>query len=626
MELNFFSAKIVGHPNSENWTQIYEFSPKDEGRKERGSIWAIISLARKESSLDITLVGREIITRLNEEYYGTSAGSPFECLKKALEKIALEFSGDFDLEMAAISFVEGTLYLACIGGGRIVLVRGEVVTTLLQSGNKSVFAASGYPKENDVFMLTTHDFLEVIPHGLLKGQTAGKDPKDAAESLASFIHSQDNEAGLGVLILKFSKDLKKHADDSYEEDRRSKDIQKIVSIKGSISNLTRSFLKETAKKLTKREIYIQSEEKDLYSEKRKKVSVTVGGILFLILLVSILFGIKQRREKDFKLSYEDKLASAKYELEEANKLYSLNEKRSRELFEGARSKVLGLSDRGIKDNDLKDLESRIRENEEKILGEYQSEPQLFVDLGLLTDGFWGERIVSAGKDLFILDRNSKKIVKTSIETKRSEIVAGPSAISEAEEIAAYTDRIFVSESKGINEIGRGIVIQRDWMGQILPFSYAGNFYILDKSSSSILRYSGYEEGFGPKKIWLSESTSSDLREANAWVIDGSVWILKENGNILKFNAGNEERFSISGVTPTIEKPLAIFTSDDAEFFYVLEPNNKRVVVLTKRGEYKAQYLFSQAGDAKGFCVSEEEKKIVILTGDKLYSIGIKHLD
>jgi hypothetical protein len=48
-------------------------------------------------------------------------------------------------------------------------------------------------------------------------------------------------------------------------------------------------------------------------------------------------------------------------------------------------------------------------------------------------------------------------------------------------------------------------------------------------------------------------------------------------------------------------------------------------VIDKDGKYKSQYISDQIGNATSLVVSEEQKKIILLTGEKLYSIEIKHI-
>jgi hypothetical protein len=82
-------------------------------------------------------------------------------------------------------------------------------------------------------------------------------------------------------------------------------------------------------------------------------------------------------------------------------------------------------------------------------------------------------------------------------------------------------------------------------------------------------------------------------------------------------------FSLSGIFPGLVNPGAIYTNEELEYLYILDPDNKRVVVVGKDGEYKAQYIADGIGEARNLVVSEEEKKIILLTGERLLSIEMR---
>ena len=69
----------------------------------------------------------------------------------------------------------------------------------------------------------------------------------------------------------------------------------------------------------------------------------------------------------------------------------------------------------------------------------------------------------------------------------------------------------------------------------------------------------------------------------------------------------------------------IYTNEETASVYLVFPERKSIVVLTKEGEYQAEYISDKISEVKGFVVSEKDKKIILLTGDKLYSIDLKHL-
>jgi len=71
---------------------------------------------------------------------------------------------------------------------------------------------------------------------------------------------------------------------------------------------------------------------------------------------------------------------------------------------------------------------------------------------------------------------------------------------------------------------------------------------------------------------------------------------------------------------------SFYTNESLKYIYFLDRDSKRIVVVVKDGEYKAQYVSDEIGNSRGLVVSEEERKIILLTSDKLFSIDLKHLD
>jgi len=169
------------------------------------------------------------------------------------------------------------------------------------------------------------------------------------------------------------------------------------------------------------------------------------------------------------------------------------------------------------------------------------------------------------------------------------------------------------------------VVGNEWQGEVLIYAYAANLYVVDKEAGVIWRYPGSGSTFGTGTNWLAPGVSPDLSLATATTIDGNIWLLSGSGRISKFSTGNPVSFSPTGVFPELTSPDSIYTNEELKYVYVLERSRKRVVVLEKDGKYKAQYLADKLGEATDLAVSEADGKIIILTGDKLFSIEAKHL-
>jgi hypothetical protein len=382
-------------------------------------------------------------------------------------------------------------------------------------------------------------------------------------------------------------------------------------------------------KLPAKSIYVKKGEETSEEVKSKKTTFSVGAILLVLLLVSIIFGVHQNRIKKIKLSYQAKLTQAEHSLDESIQLFSINPERSRELFLESSNLTKEMLGQGIKDTKLSELEKKLAENKGKILSEYSPGPQAYSDLSLLSSGFTAQLMNTSTEKALFLDTGKKILVSVDLETKKAKVEAGPEQLEGAKEAAFYSDSFYVLTEDGIYKVGkeRTKVIDKGWEGESLIYAYAGNIYVLDKGRSEIYRYAGLASGFSEQKSWLAPGISLDLTNTSGWAIDGSIWVGSANGSIFKITQGVPKNINPAGVNPPLENIKAIYSNEEIEGVYVLDSINSRVIVLDKEGVYKASYFSDKLSEAKGLAVSESKKLIIFLAEEnKLYSLELEHLD
>ncbi len=322
------------------------------------------------------------------------------------------------------------------------------------------------------------------------------------------------------------------------------------------------------------------------------------------------------------------MTQATNEVDQAISLSSVNSDESRRLFLSSEQKLFQIESLKVKDVKIEELQKKIEESRAAVLGEYTVNPELFLDLGLLSSGFRGDSISVSGGNIYILDEAGSRIVSIAIDNKKSKVVAGPAVIESPQDIASYENNVFVLFSDGIYLVGSGKtkVVEKTWSEDAYIYAFAGNLYVLDKSSGSVYRYGGQSGNtFGSQQNWLSDSTKADFSGSTAWGMNGAIYVLYPNAKILKYSLGSPQNFSVLGVTPEIGSIDAINADPDNQYVYLLDKAGKRVVVIDKNGKYKAQYVSDQISTATKLVISEKDKKLILLSGDKLLSIEIKHL-
>lgn len=648
-ELTIKTARLSANPDEAGWSQSYDFAPEDKEKfKLKGHLYAVIATKTQDEGLESVVAGRELLARLHEEYFAGKEDGILVSLKNAVQKVIDEFSSWEGVEIVACVYLNRILYFAVGGGSSIQIYRDGNLIELLGSKKSEVKSASGKPKNGDIYILATNSFFNSLPAGVIKAALSGNDPQNIVDVLAPQIHSKENIGNTGAVFLTLGNSEDKESLKKVEinESLKSDDITQLqketltekvntskkgdlVIKKGESKRKFRQFSEKTGsffKKFFEKKVYVGSEDRIKSLPKQKRVTLSVGVILLTILSVSIYFGVKQKKKTDFIKTYEEKLISASHSIDESLNLFSLNPVRSRELFQEGRGLVLGLTSEGIEDKKLDELKMKIDENEGKILGEYHEIPELLIDLSLLSDGFNGDEMVDSNGVLYILDISGRKVASVEIASKRAEVVAGPIKVGDASNISSYSENVFVANKNGITEVVDEIekVIDKDWEGDILINTFAGNIYLIDKSLSYIWRYPGDGKNFGDRKNWLSEGTVPNLTNAIDTEIDGNIWVLKNDGKILKFSLGNQENFSLNLSILTKLIPASFYLSEETEFIYILDQENSQVAVFDKEGNYFARYLADEIGSSSEIVVSESEKKLILLTGDKLLAIELKH--
>ena len=165
----------------------------------------------------------------------------------------------------------------------------------------------------------------------------------------------------------------------------------------------------------------------------------------------------------------------------------------------------------------------------------------------------------------------------------------------------------------------------NWESANAGANYNGNFYLLDSIIGQIYKHA-FVSGVPQAGEAYITSGSVDVKNSKSIAIDGSVYVLLNNGDVVELSKGKLQDFSLQD-TPTpysrIEGPVKIYTDSDAASIYILDNGQKRILEYDKSGHYLHQYaLPNNLGDLTDFVVSVKAKKIWFLSDKNLYEISI----
>jgi len=580
---NLAFAKLTSTPTEKAWSQSYN----------AGNLFACLSLnAKGEEDLHVLQgLGKGLFNNLEAEFF-TLEEKNLETIKDAIEKSTQHIPETVDVDFSLAYFKDTILYLFILGEGRVIIKRGGKIGTLLdgQETEKKIQTASGYLENEDLIILETNQFASSISDQSLSESLELPLPSDIAEALS--VHMHKNTAGdQAAIIIAYHGTAKQTIEKSYEDDENITlaDIQTEEELPVKKQFKLPQFPKIPSIFNFSNFIKIPNLP---YLSHRKKFFLSIAVVLVAILIVSIfLTKQKQTNSKNAEI-FNSIYPPALKAYDEGVGLKGLNQSLSQEDFTKAEKLLVDGKDKfsegSQEDKQIEELLSKVKKelgNDENVNIAEVSSP----------------------------DENSL----LAIERANS---SGIGFSQNADNVYFVTnDGIFAVSKKSGDKTE---IIKNDdiWSKAVGIAPFQANLYVLDLGKADgILKFAPSGNNYS-KSDYLKQETV--LANAKAMAIDSSIWVLFSEGNIKKFLRGNEESFSIKNLSKPLSNPTKIFTDADTDSLYILDNGNNRVVALDKTGAFQKEYSSAVITSAKDFEVLEKDKKINILSGDKIYQIAI----
>ena len=608
--------KTVSPAGAGYWVQVHDFTPEDvQERAKRGRLVAILGVFDPEEGETMKLVelGREVLAFFHEQYYGDLDGGVLDKLKRSLVKISEEFGER--VEVATLVDLNEVLYVGFSGGARIyVWVEGNSGFIGKEDSQKArVF--SFLKKKDTKLILGTTNFWEKFGEGRIKALLeSDKNCREIAEELAVVIGSMAEGSGMGGVMVKIG--------ESSENE--------IVEIETG-QGMNSAVIMETSGKwkagLTN---FWEHTRMDIISHRGRMgwmKRINWGVILVIVLGILIVGGGFWRQyQANNGVRVAEKIAEVEQKLKEASILADTNSERAKEILESVRPELPELAK--LKNEKASKLLTEFKAIEETASGLVRLEFKEAEDLALLRDGLVINKTKKAGKNIILLDSNGGRIINFDTDKDKGEVVLGGETLVGTRMLAYYPGYVYAAGSFGVKECTTS-----EWkctqkientdlpVGMTDMAVWAGNLYILDGQTGRVWKYPKQTTGFGKKVSWME--ADNNLVESENIQIDGRIWAGFLDGGIGKYNAGVKENFQITNLsTPSLGKNIVMYTSEDETKLYVLDPNNKRIVVVEKNGSFGKQFTAEVIGSATGLVVFEDKARLYLSVGSKIYRADI----
>lgn len=170
-----------------------------------------------------------------------------------------------------------------------------------------------------------------------------------------------------------------------------------------------------------------------------------------------------------------------------------------------------------------------------------------------------------------------------------------------------------------------------WVTGFAAETYLRYLYILapDRTTvgkNQIYKYERLQNRYGPPAPY---NLNGDLTDALDIAIDGNVYVLKEGGSILKLFRGETQPFQIRQAPADLTVNTTKMYKADGGNFYLLDPVENRVIVLSDGGAsgeatYLRQYVVTidQLGELQDLYVDPDQSHLYVMDEKKIYIIDL----
>ncbi|MCB9813377.1 MAG: hypothetical protein H6772_03145 [Pseudomonadales bacterium] len=664
--IRFKVTPVVGLPQFTGWSQVAESTSSVNTR-----LICVFAISGKHAGN----VGRDVSDKISDFYF-----YDIEQLHEFVNDL-IEFVQDNDCKIYLSSaLINGDKSIFVTYGGSVFLKRKEKVGKILFSKDEIKIVKGSYT-ENDVFVLTTYQasqFLNEIEQKFIKGF----DVDIIITSVVPGLHAQADSSLSAIVFINQAKSLEKISDnENWEKEpsiqasidfddqdeglqanennsfiiEKENDIKLLSSdylfkiimiIKGLINYLVIliKYLPNLIKKinLSKIKVFFKSLKKirlkDLFNGKislrddsgrnKSLFKFLIIGLIFIVFLTTIVIFTNGRRKdkeriQNLLIPIEERILIAKQNIND-------DPISSRDITLGVINSLEKLKAENLKSSSVSLIDNKLAETTtfyDEISGKVElDELPIFYDLRLVRSDYIASNLDVSNEKISILDSEKKQVVVLDALTKKVSVrdFAKFEQVKDlsinANTVYVLTDGIKSFDLEEGSEIKEVKVLGDSNRNALYIDAYDRFVYVFSPDKRNIYRYSKESEGYSDPVGWMKSETGLKYDEVLSMAIDGDIWLTNSSGQIKKFASGKEESFEIRGLSNQFLNGIKIYTNDDLDNLYILDANNKRIVILSKSGDFIREIKSVSLATVSSIAVSKSSNKIYAVSGSIIFEI------
>ncbi len=371
---------------------------------------------------------------------------------------------------------------------------------------------------------------------------------------------------------------------------------------------------------------------------RNKIIIAASAVIFLAATIGAGEYIKIDNEKKNIEFYSGLLETAQKAQEEAEIADIYQEKdKTINLIRAALSASEKIIQSGYFTEDARIVKEKAMAQMDRIEGITRIDnPRQIADFAANSKSIRADGLVFLSKKLYSFNSENNAIYKYDFAKENSEIMAVNSKdIGHLKISKPANDKIiFLTDIPGaasyepskseIKKLSIKFADEEKEIADIEFYSQNSGLYVLSKNNNEIYKHRAIAGGFAIGEKWLKNTEENPLSNPVSLAIDGNIYVLQNNSAepIIKLAKGNKAELLLPELLMPLKEAVKIATDINMANLYVLDPKNKRIVVISKNGKTIKQFISEKFDALKDMAINPDEKEIYILNGTAVYEIKL----
>jgi len=630
-------SNVTANSTMSSWAQAYSTL----------NFYVVLSLWKplapeQDTSTTLIPLGKDLLDRLQREFFSFDEKS-LDNTKLAVENSLAEIEDKaIQYSIALATIKDDTLYIVLASQSKTILRRDGKFGVIAQGEEGQVIGFSGQLEEGDLVILETEDFAKKIPTKELIQMIDNRPVHELSEIIAPALHTE-SKGSEGAMFIEYKPAIKsfEESSESPEENISSQKIEEPPRQENEDIIITHQENSEEPiienDQVIGPKIHTYTEQqksssilnrlvilKSFKINRKKLMTRKVIGIFVTILLLALVASAgmewNNRTNEKRKEALEQITIPAQKKIEEAQTLMDLDI-------------TLALAELTRAKSDLSSALATYKEDsdEHKKISELLTATNTLISkIEEGTEISGAKEVVSANGDL------GKNKITAEFEGKIA--LLGEKGLGEiqsdgkiekiAEEDTSYfafahdARFYYAGNNEKIVRVDKGNkaskTVSDEKRSTIGIDVFGGNIYALQKDGG-IVRFA--VDSFSDSN-YFKEEVGKPI-EPSSFTIDGSVYVLQNNGEVKKYTRGKIDPFGIKGVVTQIGSGALIDTAEGFSNLYILDRKNKRIIILEKNGNFKTQLQWSDLSKASSFTVDEKAQKAYIITDSSVFAVPLQ---